>query len=137
MAFAKLQSRILSAVAAVQAAKVPSVMGAGDLALAHAGRPCTNRPQNCHGMRNGEWLRRYGKAQRRMQAHVPRVLCGRAMMGTCASNLWLSPLSTRFAASAGGAMNSAPRTWGHADMERHVPEVYFTIRRETKTRQHL
>ena len=57
MAFAELQSRILSAAEAVQAAKLHSEMlpeqqavvlstGGGDLALARAGRPCTSHRQN-------------------------------------------------------------------------------------------
>ena len=68
MAFAKLQSRILSAAEAVQAVKVHCEMlpeqqatplsAGGTLALARAGRPCTSHRQNWHRMRNGGWPRR-------------------------------------------------------------------------------
>ena len=57
MAFAKLQSRILSVAEALQSAKLHSeilseqqaiTLSAGGLALASAGRPCTSHRQNCH-----------------------------------------------------------------------------------------
>ena len=76
MAFAKLQSRILSAAEAVQAAKLHSerlpeqqaiMLSAGDLALAR-------HRQNCHRMRNGGWPRRYGLVLRRTLVRALRVL---------------------------------------------------------------
>ena len=75
----------------------PSCSVRGYLALARAGRPCTSHSQNWHRMRNGGWC----SVPRRTQVHAPRVLCGRAMMGTCASSLWRRTLSTRSAASMG------------------------------------
>ena len=66
MAFAKLQSRILPAADAVQAAKLHSEMLPEQQAIMlGAGRPgsgtCwTSHRQNCHRMRNGGWPRRYG-----------------------------------------------------------------------------
>ena len=56
MPFAKLQSRMLSAAEAVQAAKLHSEMLPEQQAImlsARAGRPCTSHRQNCHRMRNG------------------------------------------------------------------------------------
>ena len=61
LAFAKLQSRILSAAEAVQAAKLHCEMLPEQQAissvrrnLARAGRPCTSHRQNCHRLRNME-----------------------------------------------------------------------------------
>ena len=136
MAFAKLRSRILSAAEAVQAAKLHSEMpperqaillSAEGLALARAGRPCTNRQQDWHRMRNGGWPRRYGSVLRRMQVRAPRVLGGKAMMGTCASNLWPRTLSTRSAVQH-TLRRLIKQAGGYADFERHVPEVYDWVR---------
>ena len=104
---------------------------------------CTSHRQNWRRMRNGGWPRRYDSVQRQMQARVPRVLCVRAMMGTCASNLWRRTLSTRFAASTEEpgpdrtAQSSAPcagslSEQGHADLERHVPELYDWVRNKNE-----
>ena len=110
MAFAKLQSRILSAAEAVQAAKLHAdvlpeqqaiMLSAWDQALARIGRPCTNHLQNWHRMRNGGWQWRCDSARHQMQASAPRVLCGKEMMETCVSNRWLSTLSTLSAANTG------------------------------------
>ena len=87
-------------------------------------------------MRNGGWPRRYGSAQRQMQARAPRVLCGKAMMGTCARNLWRRTRSHSFYCKYGGARARPHRAvqctlrrlieqaGGDADMERHVPELH-------------
>ena len=125
MAFAKLQSRILSVAEAVQAAKphgdmhperqavMPSAVA--DLELARVGRPCTNHRQNWHRLRNGGWQRRCDSVQHQMQARAPRVLCGKAMMGTRVGNRWLSTLSIRFAANT---EEPAVQAGGYADVER-------------------
>ena len=99
---------MLSAAEAVQAAKLHSEMPPEQQAIMlSVGGPGTatcwtamhKSPTELHRMRNGGWPRRYGSVQRRMQACDPRVLCGKAMMKTCASNLWRRTRSTRFAAS--------------------------------------
>ena len=102
----KSLGRDMAAAKAVQAAKLHSEMppeqqaimlcaggpGTGTLD-GHA--PVTDRIGAECAMEDGH----YDSVQRQMQARAPRVFCGEAMMGTCASNLWLSTLSTRFAAS--------------------------------------
>ena len=142
VAFAKLQSRILVAAEAVQAAKPHSEMppelhvimlsagGPGG----RAGRPhVTDRSGAKCAMEDGHGAT---SVQRQMQARAPRVLCGKAMMGICASNLWLSTLSHPFCCQYGGARTRLHRAVQHtlrrlseqagvyADLERHVPELY-------------
>ena len=80
----------------------PSCSVREDLALARAG-------QNWHRMRNGGWQRRCDSARHQMQARAPGVLCGKEMMGTCASNVWQRTRSTRFAASSGSQGQTTPR----------------------------
>ena len=93
----------------------PTCLVRADLALARAGRPCTNHRQKWH--RNAQWKIGHGVSARcnaRCRPALTRVLCGKAMMGTCGSNLWRRTRSTRFAASTGEpeidriAQSSAP-----------------------------
>ena len=87
MAFAKLQSRILSAAEAVQAVKLHNeilpqqqaiMLSAGDLVLARAGRPCTSHRQNWHRMRNVEDGNRAASwCNTRCRPALHSVLCGK------------------------------------------------------------
>ena len=108
MAFAKLQSRILSPAEAMQAAKPHSEMPPEQQAIMlGVGGPGTgtcwtamhNHRRNWHKMRNGGSPRRCGSVLRRTLVRDLRVLCGRATMETCVSSLWRRIRSTRFAAS--------------------------------------
>ena len=77
----------------------------------------------------------HGVAARRNAGSGP-ALCARATMATCASNLWRRTRSTRFAASTEEpepdrtVRSNTPlrrlieQAGGHADLERHVPELY-------------
>ena len=78
-----LQSSILSAAEAVQAAKLHSEMlseqqaimlGAGGPGTGTCWTPCTSHRQNCHRMRIGGWPRRYGLVLRRTLVRDLRVL---------------------------------------------------------------
>ena len=84
MAFAKLQSRILAAAEAVQAAKLHSEMPSEQQAIMlSAGGPGTGTcwmAMHKSAMEDGHG----DSVQRQMQARAPRVLCGKATMGTCA-----------------------------------------------------
>ena len=100
MAFARLQSRILSTVEAVQFVKLHhDVPPEQHTIILSAFGPGTgtcwtamHKSPNCHRMRNGGWPQRYGWVQRRKQARAPRVLCAKAMVGdTCEQSLVTHP----------------------------------------------
>ena len=104
MACAKLQSRILTAAEAVQAAKLHSEILPEQQAimLSACGLgtcTCLTAIQNWHSVCNGGWQRHCDSARHQMQARAPRVLCGKEMMETCVSSLWRRIRSTLFPAS--------------------------------------
>ena len=110
MAFARLQSRILSAAEVVQAAKLHGDMSPDQQAIMlSAGGPGTGTcwtamhksQTELHRMRNGGWQRYCDSVRHQMQARASRVLCGKEMMETCVSNRWPSTLSTRSGANTG------------------------------------
>ena len=86
---------------------------------------CRTAMHKSHRKRNGGWPRRCDLVQHQMQGRAPRVLC-----------VWRRTRSTRLAASMGRARarphRAVQRTLrrlieqagGHADVERHVPELY-------------
>ena len=117
MAYAKLQSRIVSAAEAVQAAKLhhellpekhDSLLGAWRLGTGTSWTAMHKSRQRYYKTRNGGWLRRCDSAGRLMQDRVPHVPCAKATTETCASSRWRSTRFTLFAASVGRQSQTAP-----------------------------
>ena len=138
MAFAKLRSRILSAAEAVQAAKLHSEMPPEQQAiLLSAGGPATG---TCWTAMHKSPTELAQNAQCRMATALrlgttpdaPRVLCGKAVMGTCASNLWRRTLSTRSAIQH-TLRRLIQQAGGYADLERHVLELYDWVEKQQRS----
>ena len=141
MAFAaKLQSRILSAAEAVQAAKSHGDMHPEQQAVMFsAGGPgtgtCWTAMHNTDRTGTECAVEDGNGAATRRDTRCRPALCGKEMMGTSEKDLWLSTLSTFFCCQYGGARTRPRRAvqhtlrrlieqaGGYADVERHVPEL--------------
>ena len=148
MAFAKLQSRILSAAEAVHAAKLhgdmhpeqqnnrPSCLVMADLALARAERPCTNHPQNF--AQNAQWRMATALRIGATPDAGPRSTCAlrKGNDGDVCEQSLAEHFFHPFCCQYGGARTRPHRAvqhtlrrlieqaGGYADVERHVPELY-------------
>ena len=117
MAYAKLQSRILAAAEAAQAAKrhhaLPPeqqavVLSAGELGTGTNWTAMHKSRQRCYRTRNGGWPQRCDSARRLMLDHAPRVPCAKATLRAVAGEAPVSLLAAIGQAGEGLCGHVAP-----------------------------